>query len=337
MKKRKGKGLLILAIILFLGAFAALYMYIYVMPQISGALARTEIVTYGKMEVFDEVPCLFVRSEEVVYAQQAGNISYYAEETEKDRKDAKVLDVYPAGGSAQAYYCGKNGIVSYYLDGWEEKLYPEAIADLTLSEFEELDIKPENSVRESTEKDEPLFKVVTSDTWYIVFPIPMEKLSQYKEGYSVTLVFDDGEVTGKVDDIIGTEDTKLIAVSCKKFYANFAKIRQTTGRIITSSYEGLSVPTSAVATVDGQQGVYIKNLSNDYDFVPIEILTADDERTLITPDSFTIEDENGESKKVSSVSLYDEVLRDASRFAEQQDTPADDVEDTPKGDAARQS
>ena len=316
MKKRKGKGLLILAIILFLAAFAALYIYIYVMPQISGALAKTEIVSYDKMEIYDEVSCLFVRSEEVVYAQEAGNISYYANETEKTRRDTKVLDVYPAGGSAQSYYCGKTGIVSYYLDGWEDELYPDMIADMTLSEFEELDISPEDSVRESTEKDDPLFKVITSDTWYIVFPIPMSKLANYKEGYTVTLVFDDGEVTGKVADIVGTEDTKLISVACKKFYESFARIRQTTARIITSSFEGLSVPATAVCRLEDQDGVYIKNLSNDYDFVPVEILASDEEKAIITPDSFTVTGEDGESRRIKSVSLYDEVLRDASRFSE---------------------
>ncbi len=316
MKKRKGRGLLILAIILFLAAVAALYFYVYVMPQINGALTKSEIVTYDKMEVFDEVSCLFIRSEEVITAQQAGNISYYAEETEKGRRDTKVLDLYPPVGKAQAYYCGGSGIISYTLDGWEDKLYPEMIASLTLSEFESFDITPESCVRDSAEKDDPLFKLVTSDTWYIVFPIPMEKLANYKEGFSVTLVFDDGEVTGKVDDIIGTEDTKLISVACKKFYVNFATTRQTTARIITSSHEGLAVPAAAVLSLDGTQGVYRKNLSGDYDFVPVQILASDGEKTLVTPDSFTVNGEDGETKKITTISLYDEVLRDASRFAE---------------------
>ncbi len=317
MKKRRGKGLLILAIILFLAAVAALYVYAYVMPKISGALNKTEIAVFDRLEVYDEVRCLFIRTEEVVTAQQAGNLSYYAGETEKTRKDAKVLDVYPADGGAQPYYCGKTGVVSFWLDGWEDKLYPDMISSLTLSEFDQLEISPEDSVRDSTEKDEALFKVVTSDNWYIVFPIPMSKLSRYKEGYSVTLVFDDGQVTGVVDDIIGTEDTKLISVSCRQYYGNFAKIRQTDARIITSSCEGLSVPETAVAVKDGQSGVYVKTISNDYEFVPVEVLGSDGERALVTADSFTVTDENGESRKIGTISLYDEVLRDHTRISDQ--------------------
>ena len=310
---KKGlKVLLVLFWVIFFVVAALIYGYSYVVPRISGALTKTAIVNYGELKSEDKVNALIVRDEEVVYATDAGELSYYSKETEKTRKDAKILDIYPAGEKGVGYYCAQTAFISYYFDGCEKKYTPEKISELKAEDIAGLSITPEDTTRQSTEYGKPLYKFLNSEVWYIVFPVPQSRIGLYKPGNTVTVDFGDGSVQATVDQILGSGENLLVSVYTKKYYVNFAKIRTAELTVITRDFEGLIVPNSAIALdEEGHRGVYVENINGEFEFKRIEVIVEGEEESLCTPDSFTEKDAEGNESKINTIKIYDEILRNA--------------------------
>lgn len=83
--------------VLFCLALVILFIIIYVYPNVTGALKKTEIIEYGSLQITDQVTAYIVRNETVYFADEPGGIQYNAEEGEQVRKGAKVLDIIPGG------------------------------------------------------------------------------------------------------------------------------------------------------------------------------------------------------------------------------------------------
>ncbi|MBR5756371.1 MAG: hypothetical protein IKX96_02305, partial [Firmicutes bacterium] len=77
MKTRK---LWIVLGVVFVVILAALYIFIYMVPRISGALTETAVVYYDHMRIVKHVNAVLVRDEEVIHAEKSGNISYYVDD-----------------------------------------------------------------------------------------------------------------------------------------------------------------------------------------------------------------------------------------------------------------
>lgn len=310
---KKGKRVaLVLFWLIFAALLAALYFFTYVTPRISESLTRTAVVNYGELKNEDSTKALIVRNEKLVYANESGSVSYYAPESEKTRKDSKILDVYPAGKRGVGYYCSQTAFISYFVDGYEETYYPDMIGSLTPEDLEGLTINPKSAMKESIAEYEPLYKMLLDDVWYMVFPIPAERISLYKPGNTVTVEFSDGSVTAVIDKIIGKGETLLVSVYTKKYYVNFAKLRVADVNVITNDYEGLIVPNSAIDYNEaGQPGVYVRNINGEFNFRRIEVIIESGEESLCTQSSFTEKDAEGNEVRVQTIEIYDEILRNA--------------------------
>ena len=55
----------------------------------------------------------------------------------------------------------------------------------------------------------------------------------------------------------------------------------------------------------------VLQINGDYVFTPVNILLKDENEALVSQDSYTVTAEDGSSETVKTVSIYDEVLRDA--------------------------
>ncbi len=309
MKKDKKRNRLIAAATVFLAACIGLYAFIYVIPEISGALAKTTVVTYGNLRVTDEATAYLIRNEVVLMAGQSGSASYYVEEGIKTRKGTKVVDIYPANGSVTGYSCGYTGVVSYYIDGYEAFFSPERVAELEPAELEGLDIQPENTRREQVTAGEPLYKIILDDVWYAAIPVTEDRRFKYTTGSAVTLEFEDDSVPAVTLDLIPKEGGWLAVIRTDKYYERFASIRKTPLTVVTQDYQGLIVPNSAIAVENGSEGVYVKNLDGAFNFTRIKVITTDGEDSLVQSGSFTESDGSGQQTKVATVEIYDEILR----------------------------
>ncbi|MBR5641938.1 MAG: hypothetical protein IKW92_07385 [Firmicutes bacterium] len=327
---RRGKRTagIILAII-FLIAAAALYGYIYVVPSVTDTLTPTAIAQYGEMKTANPAKCVVFRSEKVVAAEQSGNAGYYVSEGAKTRLGVKVADIYPADGSGVGYFMETTGIVSYWYDGFEETFDPDFPETITLDSFpsdeEGAEQPPEPESVRITEKQEgdPLYKIITGDTWYMALRIESQYMDRYSIGSRIEVVFDETPVDATISRLTQYEDYWVVIAYSNRYYKDSAKLRYCDVTIVTEDNSGLLIPTTARAMQEQEdgsllEGVYVKTIRGDYVFRRIQVLAEDEEsgETLVTSDTFYEKDENGESVQVSTIGVYDEVLRDAGGLSD---------------------
>lgn len=291
----------VIILIIFILAVAALYICLYLLPQISESLKPTATVQYDKVELTDDVHCIVVRDEQLVYAQRSGNVSYYSNETEKTRKGYTVADIY-SGGNKYTVSCPSTGFVSYYLDGMENYFVPSKLGEINIDEIKDLILEPTNNTKNTVETGDPIFKLITSNTWYFMLLVPDSDLAQYSLNSKVIIKMPDGEqISATVNRFLGDGDTKAVVCSTKIFYSNFAKLRTMDLTVITKSFEGLSFPKTALATEGEKQGVYVLGIDDEYSFKEVEVISEYGENILAA---------EGQNLK-----LYDEILRDAKSYS----------------------
>lgn len=321
-----------LALTIFIIAVITLFAITYAIPSVTGALKKTEIIQFGGLQVIDEVTCYFVREEQIYLAGQAGDISYYIEEGQQIRKGVKILDVSPnvnAGGNTKyagvfeiaqgfgipygepqtSYTSQINGAVSYYVDGFEAALTPETMTTIPKASLTDKKINAINMVTQSngsTVTGDPLYKLIDDNEWYVMYWTSAKNIVKYEKGNPITLKLSDGEVNGKVHDIIDEGGEFRIILSFNRYYEQFDRIREADVEVVTSNNVGLIISNGSIKTEKGQPGVYVKDVTGEFVFRPVKILSSDGEFSIVEVSYFYTD---GGATRVETVNVYDEVLK----------------------------
>jgi putative membrane fusion protein len=335
-------------VVVFVLAVAGLYIAIFVIPDLKGALRKTTVLEYGNLAISDEVTAYIVRDETVYMAARTGEIRYYVGEGVKVRKDVKLLDIV-AGASAEAEpeagvvteteaetseiaalqaRIGANGItldqnaasltgmISYYIDGYESVFSPENIPFLTRETAGAVAGPVVNVTRHDghVAQGEPIYKLLDNTQWYMVFWFDKDSgfIVNYKSGGAVTARMRDGEVGGKITDVVDQGDAWMIVLGFDRHYEHMAQLRSADATIVVADYRGLLVDNASIASQDGTVGVYAKQRGGDFKFVPVNIERSDGTRSIVSMSSFTAPD----GKQVGTVNIYEEILRDPEQFGQ---------------------
>jgi len=314
-----------LAFMVFALACILLYTVIYVIPGVSGALKRTEIINYGELIVTDDITCYLVRNEKIYLSDTNGDINYYYEEGEHVRKGTKILDIQnknlgepkneyeeilKKSGSAVSKQENNitlfNGIVSYYIDGYEDYFTMEKMKKLKYDEVSKLDIQTFNLTRKETFIDEPIYKICDNSKWYIIGWVENGNVSKYVIGENVKIKLPKGEITGAIEDIIEDGDKWLIIMKTDMYYAEFGKMRSGEATIVTANASGIIIKNESITTDEnGNIGVFVKKKNKDYEFKPIKVINTDGEISAVEVSYFY--DEKG--NEIKTVDVYDEILK----------------------------
>lgn len=386
-------------LVLFCTTLVILFIIIYVFPNVTGALKKTEVIEYGSLQVTDQVTAYIVRSETVYFANKSGNINYYIQEGEQVRKGTTILDIASggqevkessyqklmdrisrfnsgesifgddikklktqivklenerdaamnAGATEQAarleqqlerlnqkkdyilatdnsakeeiarqnrstngtmllpdnYICQTNGVICYYIDGYESEFTPENMALLSREKVQTQTFDVQNVTRETTLAKEPLYKVVDNKKWYAVFWVAPENIVKYEKGKKATLNLPLGQVDGTIFEIVDDNGQWLVILEFNRYYEEFARVRKVDAEVVTSDYNGLIIRNESITTQDDQPGVYVRDKSGEYIFKPVKIITSDGEWSLVEVSYYYTE--NGD--KVETVNIYDEILK----------------------------
>lgn len=317
-------------IILFIIALITLYVIIYIIPTVTGALVSSYTIEYGELKVSDETTAYLVRDEQVYTTENGGKANRYIEEGTLVRKGTTVMEVTGdseeetgseyqdilsrlgnAAVSTDSFTTKKVGIVSYYADGYESKLTPETMKKGDYSYYSKLSQDAVVSLEKSSvAAGDPVFKVVDRTQWYIVCFVDKEHQDRYEKGNTVIVEFEDDSVETEVYSVTKDKDEDKVRVILVtyNYYDKYTQMRACPVSLVTYDQRGLIVENSSIGEKDGQQGVYVKNKSKDFVFVPIRVYATDGTRSLVA-DEFFDDPETG--KRYETVEIYDEVLKDA--------------------------
>ncbi len=321
---KKSKSVIIIIYVLIL---AGLCVAIYAIPKVTGALTSTVILEYGSLQTTDEVTAYFSRYETVYAAGQSGSINYYVGQNAQIRKGAKILSISQANASeagkelkavterlsgaavvSSDYVMPVNGSISFFADGYETMFAPENIGALKFSDMKKVEEEPVNLTRETANRGEPLFKLCDYSKWYITTWILPGDTYKYEVGNRVQVVMEKGTIPAKVISLEDEGEEWQLTLETNRYYEDFSKIRSTDVTIIASEYSGVIIPNESITTVDGQPGVYVKDKKDEFNFIPVKIITSDGTNSVAYSGTYTDE----EGKIVGTVDIYDEILRTPS-------------------------
>ncbi len=214
--------------------------------------------------------------------------------------------------SVFSYKTQDAGLISYYVDGYESELTPINMYLLDKSELEETSMTGQDTYREKTFPNEPLYKIINSPVWYVATWVDSNKIDKYIIGNTVYLNFANGQTKGLIYDIIKDDIGNLVIIEIGHYYPDYWKLRKVTTDIIVANYEGIKIDNDSIVEVDGQAGVYTVDINGKYVFEPIKIIGSDGKKTIVESGYYYNETEEG-LKKVKTIDLYDEVLRNTKR------------------------
>ena len=194
----------------------------------------------------------------------------------------------------------KAGVVSYSIDGYEN-LTPDAVTeDMFLMNGYKMNItKPGDLV----EGGVPVYKLITSSNWSIIFPLDDEIKEKYQNMHKVKVHFTDKDLyTNAVLDVYTASDGHEYGqLSLNELMEEFCDERFIRFEIVTSDRRGLKIPLSSitgkdffivprdfmVTNEDGTTGFYRQTISADgtgtnVEFVESDIYRLDQQYCYIT-------------------------------------------------------
>lgn len=304
MKKTRIKLQKKSAVILFFIAFAILYAIIYITPKVTDIFTRTYIAEYGTLEVSRNAECVIVRDEKVFKASTGGQVERKKEAGQLVRVNSLIASV---GGSE--HYTDRGGIVSYYYDGYENKLGPDSLQGLKESFLEEYAAAQNGEKEAASSKAEPgdaVFKIIDNGKWFLVCWLEEEEAERFTVGGAVNAAFDNREaVSMSVYSKTKQGDKYQVVLSCNRTYEDFDRYRVKNCRLITSSNSGIILETDSIVEEDGVKGVYVMNKLGKAVFTPVKILSSYKGETVVEKNYYY----DSEGEYVETVESYDEILK----------------------------
>ena len=199
-----------------------------------------------------------------------------------------------AGINFQQVYADQAGTISYGIDSYES-MSPQ---DVTEEMFDKtIYTKEINKSGDLIEQGAPVYKVITSENWSVVFPVTEDELAQYRDQTSLNISFPDHDLTAAAafSTITGGDGKTYGKLDFDKYMVQFASDRFVNFEIQTAQATGLKIPVSAVTTKNFYlvPQDYLTNGGNDSDtgfnkevyseagtsivFVPTTIYYSDEE------------------------------------------------------------
>jgi putative membrane fusion protein len=239
---------------------------------------------------------------------------------------ASILEV--ADGSAQTSEGGiapTTAIVSYYADGWEARITPETMWNLNSDIMKELPAESVDLTREWIRAGDPAYKITDNNLWYLAFwkeaeddekiALPpgtedagtgKDTVLEYAKGTKVTLDLGTTFVTATVDSVTRQGAGWFVVLRSDMYYKDLVKYRKLDVTVIFAEYEGAVIGENAVKERDGRPGVYVKQQSGTWKWIPVNILKTADGKHLVSENTFNDADGN----KARTINYYDEVMSD---------------------------
>ncbi|MDR3363831.1 MAG: hypothetical protein LBS91_02605 [Clostridiales Family XIII bacterium] len=329
MKRSKRAGAII-GVIMFAIVISGLYAIIYAAPRIEGIGIKTEVVGYESLPIADTVTALFVRDETLYTAAYSGKIDYMIAAGTKVRAGSQVMYIEPgaggaggapeafeailraAGGGAAASEGGVSpttAIVSYLGDGWEKKVTPDNVLSLPKGIFEEAPGEAVDLTREWAQAGEPVYRITNNNLWRVAFWIENADktvLDKYKIGKSLLLDLGTTKVRATVETAEPRGKDIFVVLKSDIYYKELDKYRKREIDVVFSEVSGAVINKQSVKLKLGQPGVYVKQQSGTFKWVPVNVQKESGGRYLVSETRF--DDKDG--KSMSTIRYYDEIMSD---------------------------
>jgi putative membrane fusion protein len=318
----------------FVIAAASLYFFLYGLPELKDNSLKTAVLESGSLAVADHEELCVIRNETLYLADVDGKLNYVNADGTKVRRGVNLLNIEamqpPEGasigdteafrtilaraGDAAVTNAGNiapvSALVSYYGDGYEKILTPDAVETLTKSDIQNVPANPTNLAREYAKAGDPVYKLTDNNLWYMIFWIPESSGSRvnYDEGRMIRVDTGQEVIDAKISTITVDENGFKVVLTSDMYYAYMTRYRKFEADILFSERRGIVIEGAWMVEHDHRPGLYVKQKDGSFKWMPILIKATSGAQYLIASNIYY--DEKGEA--VQTVKYYDEVLIDPS-------------------------
>lgn len=209
----------------------------------------------------------------------------------------------------------ESGIISYYIDGYEEILTPQNLANIKYEFIKGIESNSDKLRYDKVIFNQSIFKITDNTAWYVVIITDFEDANSFEIGKKVSVDILESRITGKITDKIQDDTKSFIIVRTNQYVSGFNNIRKANFKVIREHREGLKIHRDSVVERDGEMGVFLLSVNRKAIFRPIKVLGYDDDYVIVEINYFEVK-EGDSSKRVRTVKLYDEVLRYGKKYKE---------------------
>ena len=201
-----------------------------------------------------------------------------------------------------------SGIVSYRVDGLEEKLTTDKFSEITEQYLESLDLKTEQIIATSNESG----KVIDNFKCYVAITMESEQAMNAQVGDTVKLrVFDKQEINATIKQINEEYDKRTIIFETNQMTDDLISHRKIEVNVIWWSASGLKIPNQALIEENGLYYV-IRNKAGTQSKILVKIKAQTDRFAIITTYSTEELQKIGyneeDIKKYKKINNYDEIM-----------------------------
>lgn len=176
------------------------------------------------------------------YASSSSSNQSYLNEREHLKETLDYNAVY--------LYAPKGGIVSYYIDGYEDSYTPEKIPELKGKYLQSGSSKLiSGNKKTNVKKDEALFKIVDNTNWYITATLDQEETKNWTindvKHIRVKNVSDD-KIIGTIVNVLEYNKSNIITFKVTEQMNKYMAFRDIEIEVIESEVDGIKIPVSSI-------------------------------------------------------------------------------------------
>lgn len=203
----------------------------------------------------------------------------------------------------------ESGIVSYRVDGLEDKLTPNNFSELSKQYLENLNLKTGKIIA----SNEECGKIIDNFSCYIATISNTQEAKNAKVGDMVKIRLSNNlEISAKIIQVTEEENNNmLIILEFNKQISELTNYRKISFDLIWWSYEGLKVPNQSIVNENGLNYV-VRNRAGYLSKILVKVSKQNESYSIIT--SYTTEElrelgfTESQINSYKKISIYDEVL-----------------------------
>ena len=198
-------------------------------------------------------------------------------------------------------------IVSYSSDGWEKRVTPDNIMQLPKSILNAAPGEATDLTSDWVRSGDPLYRMTNNNLWRVAFWIEdADKtiIDKYYDGRGVMIDLGTTRVRAVVEASEPRGRDLFVVLKSDMYYKDLDKFRVRDISVVFSEVQGAVIDKQSVKLKSGKPGVYVKQQSGAFKWLPVKVLKESGGRYLIAETSFEGED----GKRVTTIRYYDVIM-----------------------------